>query len=188
MSKKLKKISLKIEYINLELEEVGELSDKYNDKFNQEFREEIAFLNSCKIAEKNKLINSSDKSPGPSSIVQKIYRNLAKIMHPDVSQLEESEEVFKRVISFYESDDLVGLISISNEHNIPPPDFTEDEMFVIEKYIEKKEKSINEVKTTIPWVWCNSSEDREELKKKVYKMIKFDEEAFRQWKKSNPNL
>lgn len=188
MSKKLKKISLKIEYINLELEEVGELSDKYNDKFNQEFREEIAFLNSCKIAEENKLINSSDKSSAPSSIVQKIYRNLAKILHPDVSQLEESEEVFKRVTSFYESDDLVGLISILNEYNISPPDFTEDEMLVIEKYIEKKEKSINEVKTTIPWVWCNSSEDREELKKKVYKMIKFDEEAFREWKKNNPNL
>ena len=96
MSKRFKKISLKIEYLNLELEEVEELAATYLDKFNKEFYDEIAFVKSAQKLQKINPTKVDDSTPPPSPLIQKIYRNLAKILHPDVSQLANPEEEYKR--------------------------------------------------------------------------------------------
>ena len=111
MSKRFKKISLKIEYLNLELEEVEELAEKYLEEFNKEFYHEIAYVKSTQKPQKTNPIVNDDSTPPTSPLIQKIYRNLAKILHPDVSQLKNAEREYKKVTKCYDNHDLVGLLT-----------------------------------------------------------------------------
>ena len=182
MSKRFKKISLKIEYLNLELEEVEELAATYLDKFNKEFYDEIAFVKSAQKLQKINPSDINDSSVPPSPLIQKIYRNLAKILHPDVSQLERTEEEFKRASDCCDNHDLVGLITLSNKHKIELPELTDKEYLTIEDYLSKTEEKIKSNQTTLAWIWCSSKEGKEDLKQKVYQMIGLDKEKFEKWK------
>ena len=182
MSKRFKKISLKIEYLNLELEEVEELAATYLAKFNKEFYDEIAFVKSAQKLQKINPSHVNDSSVPPSPLIQKIYRNLAKILHPDVSQLERAEEEFKRASDCCDNHDLMGLITLSNKHKIDLPELTDEEYIIIETTLKETEKRIKSNQTTLAWMWCNSKEDKEALKQKIYQMINLNQEEFEKWK------
>ena len=98
-----------MEFLNIELEERGELFQEYNKSFYDDFRKEIEFLNSIKKEEKRSSNIIDAPKPTPSKLTQKIYRNLAKILHPDVSKVENAAAVFKKVSDYYEKDNLMGL-------------------------------------------------------------------------------
>ncbi len=182
MSKRFKKISLKIEYLNLELEEVEELAEKYLEEFNKEFYNEIAFVKSAQKAPKTNPTIVDDSTPPPSPLIHKIYRNLAKILHPDVSQVQNAEEEYKKVTEYYDNHDLVGLLTLSNAHQIELPELSDEEYLKIEDAIKDTEMKIKSSQTTLAWMWCNSQEDKELLKQKVYKMINLNQEEYEKWK------
>jgi len=182
LSKRFKKLNLKIEYLNLELEEVEELAVQYLKEFNKEFYDEIAFVKSAQKPQKTNPKPKDSSSPPPSPLIQKIYRNLAKILHPDVSQLENAEEEFKKVTDCCDNHDLVGLITLSNEHKLNLPELTDEEYIIIETALKETEKRIKSNQTTLAWMWCRSKEDKKVLKQKVYQMIGLNEEEFKKWK------
>ncbi len=184
MSKKFKKYSLKVEFLNLELEERDELFKEYNVNFNKDFQEEIEFLNSTKKEEKIVENIESAPKPNPSKLSQKIYRNLAKILHPDVSKIDNAEDVFKTVTDYYESDNLIGLISIYNEHKMDIVDINDSEFEILESKIEEAEKKIKSYESTLSWVWHHSEENREFVKSIIYEIMGINKEEFENWKKS----
>ena len=106
-------------------------------------------------------------------------------MHPDVSTLKNSVEEFKNLSNYYENDDLVGLVSISNKHNIVLPDLCDKELLDIENRILQKENQINQKRSTLAWTWATSKEDKDKLKKVVYQTLNLDEDSFLNWKKKN---
>ena len=185
MSRKLKKIFLKIEWISLEIEELDELFAKYNKEFENDFHDELIYINSSKTVQKKEPASAEVPVPQQSLLAQKIYRNLAKKMHPDVSTLKNSVEEFKNLSNYYENDDLVGLVSISNKHNIVLPDLCDKELLDIENRILQKENQINQKRSTLAWTWATSKEDKDKLKKVVYQTLNLDEDSFLNWKKKN---
>ena len=182
MNKKFKKLSLKIEYLTLELEEVEELSKKYLKEFDKEFYDEMCFLNSSQKQGKNLSQPPNPPNTQTQPLIQKIYRNLAKILHPDVSQLENAEEEYKKVTKCYDNHDLVGLLTLSNAHQIELPELSDDEYLKIDDAIKDTEMKIKSNQTTLAWMSCNSQEDKELLKQKVYKMINLNQEEYEKWK------
>ena len=182
MSKRFKKISLKIEYLNLELEEVEELAAKYLEEFNKEFYNEIVYIKSTQKPQKTNPIVNDDSTPSPSPLIQKIYRNLAKILHPDVSELKNAEREYKKVTKCYDNHDLVGLLTLTNKHRIELPELSDKEYLKVEDAIKDTEMKIKSNQTTLAWMWCNSGEDKELLKQKVYKMINLNQEEYEKWK------
>ena len=185
MSKKFKKISLKVEYLDLEIEEIEEKMEICNSAFDKEFEMELAYTKFVQNKAKKPPKEGEVHRPNPSKLTQKIYRNLAKKMHPDVCREEGAEERFKKVTKMYDDDDLVGLIKICNDQKIEIREISDDEMEIIECYIVNKEDSISKKKNVIPWVWYHSKEDKEVLKEKVYGMINFDVKGFEEWKQTN---
>ena len=182
MSKRFKKITLKIEYLELESEEVDELSKKYSKKFDKEFYDEMCFLKSLQNEEELQPKCEPQSSPHSSPLVQKIYRNLAKILHPDTSLREDAEEQFKKLTECSDNDDLVGIIKMASENDIDLKFLNEEDYSVIEQAISETEKRIKTNQSTISWVWFNSIEDKEELRKKIYQMIGLNKEEFQKWK------
>lgn len=185
MSRKLKKIFLKVEWINLENEETDEILSRYNKKFANDFSGEISYLNSSKNKQKKEPKASLDDSIPSSPLAQKIYRNLAKKVHPDVSKKSDAHEVFKRLSKYYENNNLIGLISISNDYDIILPDLCSEDFLDIEKEIIQAQKRISQKKTSLAWVWATSKEDKDKLKKIVYQTLDLDENSFLEWKKNN---
>jgi len=182
LSKRFKKITLKIEYLELESEEVDELSKKYSQKFDKEFYDEMCFLKSLQNEEELQPKCEPQSSPHSSPLVQKIYRNLAKILHPDTSLREDAEEQFKKLTECGDNDDLVGIIKMASQNDIDLKFLSEEDYSLIEQAISETEKRIKTNQSTISWVWFNSIEDKEELRKKIYQMIGLNEEEFQKWK------
>ena len=184
MSKKFKKYSLKVEFLNLELEERDELFKEYNTSFNRDFRREIQYLNSIKKEEKKNNNVEGVPKPKPSKLSQKIYRNLAKILHPDVSKIDDAESIFKTITDYYESDNLIGLISAYNEYKLDILDISDEEFIFLEQKIKEAEDKIKSYEQTLCWVWQKSEEDKDILKNKFYQLMGINKEEFENWNKN----
>ena len=115
---------------------------------------------------------------------QKIYRNLAKILHPDVSKIDNAEDVFKTVTDYYESDNLIGLISLYNEYKLDILDVDELEFDLLEEKIKEAEDKIKSYESTLSWVWHHSEENKEFVKNVIYEIMGINKEEFENWKKS----
>ena len=186
MKNKTKKLFLQIEYLQLELEETSEHSTIFIKKFNNDFKKELEFLNSKQKPtpeiQKDQMVIVPPNLDEPSSpLIAKIYRNLAKKLHPDVSQLDDAEQQFKKIVSFYNCGDLIGLTAASLNHNIDLPSLSEEDLEFIQNEVIKLENHISEKKSTIAWFWCNEKENDKVLKDKVYYFLNISREEFEKW-------
>tara|TARA_R100000664_G_C2735285_1_gene124865 strand:+ start:653 stop:1207 length:555 start_codon:yes stop_codon:yes gene_type:complete len=182
LSKKFKKYTLKIEFLNIELEERDEMFKKYDEEFKKDFCDEIMFLNSVQKKEKKQTNTIEFTRPNPSKLSQKIYRNLAKILHPDISEEEDAETVFKKLSDYYEKDDLIGLIAMYNEYKSEMLDISDKEYQILEQKIKEVEIKIKSYENTLSWVWANAKIDKPLLKQKFYELMKIDKDEFEEWK------
>ena len=185
MHNRFKKLSLKIEYLSLELEEVDQLALEHLEKFSKDFCNEIAFIKTLEKEQKTDDNNTNIDNTQPPPILQKIYRNLAKILHPDVSKLSNAEDEFKKASDCYNNLDLSGLLILANKHNIEILELSEDEYLLIDDALLEAENKIKFNQNTISWLWGESQEDKEILRKKIYEVIGIDQEQFSKWKIEN---
>jgi|TARA_A100001011_G_scaffold399575_1_gene508915 hypothetical protein len=182
LSKKFKKYSLKIEFLNIELEERDEMFKKYDEEFKKDFRDEIMFLNFSQNKEKKESNTIEVARPNPSKLSQKIYRNLAKILHPDVSQLLDAEVVFKQLSDYYEKDNLIGLIAMYNQYKSDMLDISDKEYQILEQKIKEVEIKIKSYENTLSWVWANANVKKPLLKQKFHELMKINKDEFEKWK------
>lgn len=185
MSKKIKKLFLKIEYVSLDLEDTLESFEEYNNDLNKNIRSEIEYMNFInKIGQNNNKEISTSPKPPESKLMRKIYKNLAKILHPDVSELPNATEIFREVTDCYENHNLMGLIRVSNENNINLSFLNDADVQEIEESIEKNNQKINELKNTLAWFWGTNDSDVETKRKKARALMGINEKDFLNWKNS----
>ena len=187
MQAKIKKLFLKTELVDLELEETIELNKKHSEEFFKNFHEENAYIISFKKEEKITPPLKDDTKPPPPGVIQKIYRNLAKILHPDVSKVDNAEEEFKKVTDYYENHDLIKLIHLSLKYEIELPDLSDEDLQLVENKITEKQNTVDSIKQTLAWYWGNSKEDKNVLKEKVYAFLGINKEEFEKWKSNKLN-
>lgn len=107
-------------------------------------------------------------------LVKKIYRRLAKKLHPDINPLtnenEELKDIWYRITVAYEAnalDELQELEVTANEiMERLDMDTLEIEIPNIDEKIEKLEELIRRITTTIPYIYKNMLEDDEAVRKK----------------------
>jgi hypothetical protein len=184
---KIKKLFLKTELVDIELEETIELNKKHSEEFFKHFHEENAYIISFKKDEKLTPPPKDDTKPPPPGVIQKIYRNLAKILHPDVSKVDNAEEQFKKVTDYYENHDLIKLIHLSLKYEIELPDLSDEDLQLIENKITEKQNAVDSIKQTLAWYWGNSKEDKNVLKEKIYAFLGINKEEFEKWKSNKLN-
>ena len=173
---------MKAEWLELEYQETIDLFKKYNDQFIKDFAEELSFLNSMQNESKKTPVSDHDTSTPSHSIIQKIYRNLAKKIHPDVSEAPTAEVDFKKLSLLHENDDLIGIISLANQYNIGLQNITEDEIEFIKQKMAHKEKQIAHKHSTIAWIWGTSQDDKNKIREIAYGVLNLDKEKFEKWK------
>lgn len=103
-------------------------------------------------AQKRNVKNEKVKPPISDS-TKKVYKDVAKKLHPDAGGDDDS---FKELNRRYKSNDLLGVVSLAADNNI---DFelSEDDETHLKDSISQIEKQINHYKTTLAYVWENGT-------------------------------
>lgn len=137
----------------------------------EESEEDVELLESSNVVS-NKSLN-------------KLFRKVASKTHPDVSKLDNPERVFIKAKKAHADGDWVTLIAICLEYGIDLPDFTEDELEMIDKYSFVLQKNIEEKRRDDCWFWNNTDdEERTKYRKTFHLARRIDEKKFEEYKKN----
>ena len=180
LSTSYRKLKHKYEYLTLELEEMeGEMEDRMLE-FGKAFEEYYSLLND----EQKQAVDGAKKgkwdqglttdygahTPTPESKVEKqelkkIYKEVAKQIHPDKFALrskevqEEKKVLFQKAYEHYEDENLVALerIAIGLGIQIDPP--SEGHISIVEGQIARASSQIQGLTNTIAWAYGELKND-----------------------------
>ena len=154
----------KIVNLNKEYENIVELDKLYMELFLKENQNIINDTDDTDLI--NNIINNEICEK--NSIIKdrkciKLYRKLAKILHPDKNK--EHKDLFIKMNKAYNNNDYIILFMYGYEFNIINT-LNEEEIITINKEIEKKQKLIEDIINKIHWKWanCNNNIEKELLK------------------------
>jgi len=174
MSRFLKKVTHKYEFLKLELEELRELGDEYQSKWGKLFgkyfvekesefwvNEETGELRKDEPGDEDQ--ETPTKSPKPKKL-KELYKQLSKHTHPDKGGEEDD---FNLVKESYDNEDLLGLLSLAGQFNIDFEIEEEDEDLLL-KSVTSIEKQIQGVQSTLSWAYFTGDKGK---KKAVLAMM-----------------
>lgn len=176
MSRFLKKLTHKYEFLKLELEEVKEEGDDYQVKWGQLFGKYFADKNSefwvnedTGELRKDRPEDETDTDeiepkPEKPKKLRDLYKKLSKHTHPDKGG---DEDKFNKVKESYDREDLLALLSLAGQYNI---DFEieEEDQEMVEKSCLTIENEINNTKSTLSWAYFTGDRSK---KKAVLAMM-----------------
>jgi len=139
----LKKLIYQYKYLKLESDDMTEEHSKLVTKFEDEFSGVIPKPEPKPDEPKPKEKISVDSN------VKKIYKDIAKQLHPDKGG---DEDDFKELNERYKSNDLLGVIDYAVENNIEISISDDDEKQLTDS-IKKLKGKIHTLKGTLAYVW-----------------------------------
>ena len=139
----LKKLIYQYRYLKLEESDISEEHSKLVSKFESDFSEYIPKPEPKPQKQKVTKKESVDNN------VKKIYKDIAKQLHPDKGG---DEEQFKELNERYKSNDLLGVIDYAVESNIEI-ELDESDTHQLLDSIENLETKIQGLKRTLAYVW-----------------------------------
>ena len=139
----LKKLIYQYRYLKLEESDISEEHSKLVSKFESDFSEYIP------KPEPKPQKQEVTKKESVDNNVKKIYKDIAKQLHPDKGG---DEEQFKELNERYKSNDLLGVIDYAVENNIEI-ELDESDTHQLLDSIENLETKIQELKRTLAYVW-----------------------------------
>jgi hypothetical protein len=206
--RKHKIVMAKVNYLVMEKEETDETFDEYNQKFNEDFQDELEYLQLLfSLEEYEKELreeqDSENEEEGEDSeeeseesyvessgvvsnkSLNKLFRKIASKTHPDVSKMEDAEKIFMKAKKAHSEEDWITLIAICLEHGIDLPDFTEEELEMIDKYSYELQDKIQEKKKNDCWFWnVTNDEERAKYRKTFHIARRIDEKNFEEFKRN----
>ena len=92
--------------------------------------------------------------------VRKLYREIAKITHPDRIDSKKLNDLYIKATIYYNNNDIAGTYSICNELDIEyEPDDSDNQL--ISGKINGLKSRISFIESTLTWVWYHSTDDKE---------------------------
>ena len=167
MSRKLKKLTHKYEFLKLELEELEEQSEEYTLEWSKLFgkffidKNQEMWVNE-ETGEVRKDPPTDDeeeeftqKEKKPEK-VKKLYRKLSTVIHPDKGGTAEDFSLLKE---YYEENNLLELLKFASDYNINYELDEEDEL-MIEGSCSKVDEKINNTKATLSWLYFTGDKNK----------------------------
>lgn len=107
----------------------------------------------------NDIIESFDKN----SNIKKLYRKIVKETHPDKTEDENLNSLYKEATENYDSNNISILYSISDKLNIKY-EMSEDDEILLENEINELKTKLSFLKTTYTWKWYNTENEKDKNK------------------------
>jgi hypothetical protein len=174
--RKWKSISLKVQHLQLELEEREELLRQYEEEFLRKLTEALVEevvqpenkpvasapppVNNPNIDQQvEDIMDAPPPADGPEEMKQ-LWRSIAIATHPDKTQGDEHKaELYKRAGEAWRNGRYNELYKIALELDIEPPD-TDVTYTVLEEITVDLEKKISEKEKSILWEWGRAKDDQ----------------------------
>jgi len=159
-----------IKSVNELLEQHPLLKDVFDKKINskidnifqrreEELKDKIEFINESVTED----INIEEDVVVEKVIdvrVRKLYREIAKITHPDRVVNKKLNDIYIMATDYYNNNDIAGIYSICNELDIYYEPSDSDNQLISNKITGLKNR-ISFIESTLTWVWYHSSDDKE---------------------------
>jgi hypothetical protein len=99
-------------------------------------------------------------------IIKKVFRDIAKICHPDKTENLYKKKLYNEAQIAYEKNDFITLCKIAKKINLTL-DIDINQSILLKKSIEEKEKEIESVSKSFLWLWVHSTtkEEKDEIMK-----------------------
>jgi len=176
-AKRFKKLQKELDYWESELEYIQEILSEWHLKF-EEYHREYCNKNNIDLqklnAENSEKVDRLIPNPVKKEVqfedatdekhFKKIYKQLAKKLHPDIGG---DEEEFKEVVSALEQKNFKKILDICEKHDIII-EMSEELNNILEKQIEGIKQKINKEKSTYSWN-LYSCQGNEKCKENVVK-------------------
>tara|TARA_R100001443_G_scaffold113157_1_gene127507 strand:- start:70 stop:687 length:618 start_codon:yes stop_codon:yes gene_type:complete len=170
---KNKRLRLQLRATSLELEEVKEELDEFSSLFFNDFKDEIAYREKKKIDNLEKALDEEahadeeeeeeEEKEETNPIIQKLYRSIARVAHPDICKDDEIAEKFKEAAAAYADGDWVTLLVIAEDVGVDIPDLPPETLAKIEQSIDELGAQINQFRSSIAYAWGEASDDEREM-------------------------
>jgi hypothetical protein len=92
--------------------------------------------------------------------LKKLYREIVKLTHPDITKRKHLNELYIEATLYYENGDKVGIYKICSQLDIEYDIEDEDEYFISTK-IDSLRKKIGFLESTFTWKWYNTENESE---------------------------
>jgi hypothetical protein len=100
--------------------------------------------------------------------IKKIYRDIVKKTHPDITDSKELVETYMRATEAQEKYNLFELYKICSELQIEI-ELDKEDIKLLEELIENKKKELKSLEASFIWLWVHST--TEEQKQKVIELF-----------------
>lgn len=164
-----------LDSVNLFLQQHVELKEIYDNKINEYINNAINQFQPKPLPEKEMVEqelesatdfedwNNEEVIDDEKDRLKKIYREIAKITHPDVVSDTRLNELYIKSTKHYESKNRIGLFSVCNELNIQY-EINDDDIQQITYEISSYKQKINFLENTYTWRWFHTEDKNEKIK------------------------
>lgn len=95
--------------------------------------------------------------------LKKLYREIAKLTHPDKINKSTLNDLYIKATKFYNFNDKIGIYRICSELNIDY-DIDDDDEIIISERIDSLKKRISFLESTFAYKWIESEDENEKNK------------------------
>lgn len=119
-------------------------------------------------------VQDGESKKQPPKHLKIVYREIAKITHPDklkdLPELErlEKENLFIRAQKALNNENFIDLMDVALHLNVPFPDPTEEDVGLAKGSVEKVRVKIKTIEKSTAWKWYHSDEEEQALLMKDY--------------------
>lgn len=197
--RKVKKIAMKASLVNMDLEDISEDNKRQKEALAKDFSDEFEFVawkkhqketqaeaeNGGKPDAKtsDKDIPSSNAHDAPGEI-KKVYRSIAQATHPDKTQDEYLNGIFRKAAEAMERENWMLIVELAGELRLDIDFLSDETCLQIEESIKRNEQEINNIKNSFSYIWDKqkTDKDREIFKTLFYKQFKINPDEFENWR------
>jgi hypothetical protein len=179
---KIERLNLKSKLLDYELQEFEELLVVASRQF-REFLINIENEHGLKIIPEKpkkccggscdiKVEKNKNKIDDP--VMKSMYRDIARMVHPDINGNQENlTKIMVKASKAQEDQDISEMMNICESLGINTPSLDQAQIKLIESKIVEKEKRIEQIKKSDPWIWYHSDEHkRTEIKNMIVNRYK----------------
>lgn len=134
-----------------------ELKDAFESTLNQRMERSIRMAEQL-ASEGRPDVQVDEDRPEQNPKVKKLYREIAKLTHPDKVDDARLNDIYLDAGKSYKKEDIIGLYGVCDRLGIDY-EVGEDDLDVIRQQIENAKTHIGFLESTTPWVWNFTEEE-----------------------------
>ena len=140
------------------------------------------------LEEEEDILEQDSKSSDTPDELKKLYRTIAQKTHPDKTNDERLNEIFKLSAEAMKEENWMALVEFAGELSLDIEFLSDETCETVEQSIEENQKKISGIKSTFSYIWSRQKDDNDRaiFKSMFYQRFKINEQEFQEWMKTNP--